>query len=147
MTFQRWKLETFDQSESYTFPINPNVMSSPIPAQSLTYNWAGDLRSRLYGVGGGTQTVMTHSFVGTRAPRAPVQWSFGGVLYDEAHYAAMVEWIGKGKVRLTTDLGEILQVRLTAFQPERKSPQRPRHPFRHHYTVKALVYFYNYGQV
>lgn len=127
---QRWTLATLDNSSSYVFEINPNAQTSPLPAPKIDWsyiNFQGD----------------THGFTGLRKGRQPVEWSFSGVIRSQAQYDALLTWVAsKTKLVLTTDLPERLVVRLKGLQLQRKGPQRTNVPWRHTYTVKALVYDY-----
>lgn len=119
----RWTLVAPDNT-TYVFPISPNRADSLVPVNNTVF-----------------QDLMRGEYVGVNKGHTPLPWSFSGVVRDSAMYDALLSWVGrKTKVTLTTDLGEVLTVRLTTFQPDRVGPPRPAAPFRHTYTIKALVY-------
>ena len=125
MTFARWKLETLDASDTYTFAMNPNAMAPPHPADGVSF------------------TYTPNGYIGVRTPAQPVSWQFSGVLREQAQFDALVLWVTmhRTKVRLTTDLNEQLIVRLSGFTAERQASSR-HVPWRRTYSMKALVYSY-----
>lgn len=127
----RWKLETLDNVSSYTLHMNPNDAETLVPPTPM--GW-----SRGRGVAAGSVRPI---FVGNHQTEGPLPWQISGVLRDEAQYDEMLGWLGRGtKIRLTTDLGQVLIVRLLSFTPKRVGSQRRAAPFRHTYVMKALVY-------
>jgi hypothetical protein len=130
MTLRRWTFETLDGVSTYTFSFNPNAATSPHAKDSLEWFCQTD----------GT-------FVGLRTLAKPVDWSFSGVLRDQIQYNELVDWVTahRTRVRLITDLPETLIVRLNGFSPDRTGPQRTNVPWRHTYTMKALVFSYEPG--
>ena len=125
MSFTRWKLETLDASASYVFAMNPNAMAPPHPADAVTFAYT------------------RNGYIGIRTPAVPVSWQFSGILREQAQYDALVLWVTthRTKVRLTTDLNERLVVRLSGLSADRQASGR-NVPWRHTYTMKALVYSY-----
>lgn len=120
----RWTLRTLDGLTTYTFLINPNRADSLVPTQPTTFQWAPST-----------------GFVGNHRGPTPAPWSFSGVLRTSQQYDDLLSWIGRPqKVILTTDLGEVLTVRLLSFAPDRSGPPRRAAPFRHLYTIKTLLY-------
>lgn len=127
----RWKLETLDYVSSYTFQVNPNDAETLVPPTPMSWS-----RGREVAVGS-----VLPIFVGNHQTQGPLPWQFSGVLRDEVQYDQMLGWLGRGtKVRLTTDLGQVLIIRLLSFTPKRSGSQRRAAPFRHTYVIKALVY-------
>lgn len=125
----RWTFSTLDGLESYTVPINPNQADSPLRDQGMS--WFLDSSA---------------GFTGIRAKRQPVPWSFSGAVRSQEHYEALTEWARKReKVRIVTDLNELLEVRITGFQPERGAPPRRNVEWRHTYKMSALVFAYETG--
>lgn len=125
----RWTFTTLDGLSSYIVPINPNQAESPLREQALS--WFLDSAS---------------GFTGMRSKRQPVQWSFSGVIRSQQHYEALMLWARKReKVRILTDLDELLVVRITGFKPERKGPPRRGVEWRHTYRVDALIFSYDTG--
>lgn len=123
----RWTFSTLDDSEVYHFPISPNAQTSPIQTAGHTWSWS----------------PVAQRYTAVPVTRTLLSWSFSGVLHDQDHYTALGSWCARGtRIKVTTDLGEVLTVRLTQFVPSRKGPQRRRHPWRHQYTVKALLFSY-----
>lgn len=118
----RWTLN--DGTTTYTFGVNPNKADSLEPTQATTFDWAPSL-----------------GFVGNHKGKTPTPWSFSGDIRDQAMYDSLLSWVAKkNKVTLTTDLGEVLTVRLLSFAPDRKGPYRYAAPFHHTYTIKTLIY-------
>lgn len=120
----RWILRKLDNSATYTFHINPNDADTLVPSRPVSW-----FR--------GTNT----DYVGNHQSRQPLPWQFSGVLREQAQYNEILVWFGyRTKIELTTDLGQVLIVRLLSFSLDRRGPQRPGAPFRHTYVIKALVY-------
>lgn len=121
----RWTLQTLDGADSYTFAINPDHQDAPQNKDLI--NWSWNFQS---------------GFAGIRAPKQPVLWHFSGVLRSQAQYDELIAWATthRTKVRLTTDLPETLIIRITGFAPERTAPQRVAAPWRHTYSITALIF-------
>jgi hypothetical protein len=125
----RWKFETLDGAETYTFEINPNTQSSPISNRDITWNYAA-VRD------GGTPV----GYSGTRAPRAPKPWEFGGVVRSKEQYDAFIYWLNKKAwVRVTDDLGRQFIIRILSFEPAQEAGSGRRVPYRHTYTVRTVI--------
>lgn len=121
----RWKLETLDAAESYTFEINPNAQDSPFLVRNVTWDYNGPVLG----------------WSGRRDGRLPKDWSFSGVLRSQAQYDALLVWVGKRvKIKLTDDRGTVYTLRLTTFSPSQQGPARRNAPWRMTYTMRAMVY-------
>lgn len=121
---KRWKLSTIDGAQSYTFEISPNSQDNPLPARG--YNW---------------EYHHQMGWSGRRSGRTPKQWQFSGTLLSQAHYDALLVWVGKRvKITLTDDRGDRYLIRLLSFQPVQAAGGRGNTPWRMTYTMQALVY-------
>lgn len=119
---RRWTLQTLDGSQKYIFPINPNAMTSPVPARDITWQQSRE------------------GFTGTRAGRSHHSWEFSGVLRTEQEMFMLLYWLDKREwILLTDDLGQSQIVRLVSFKPTQNAGARSRHaPWRHTYTMTCL---------
>lgn len=107
---------------NYTFGINPNTMSSPLPAHVLTLNGAS-IHGEFRGIG--------------RIP--PHSWTFGGLLLEQSQYDALRDWVlYAGRTHLTDHLNRTFLVRLNNFDPIRAGTKK--HPWRHKYNLAAITY-------
>lgn len=121
----RWKLETLDGSDSYTFGMSPNEQDSPVPNREVTWDFNPGL-----------------GWSGKRAGRLPKQWSFSGILRTQEQYEALRDWANKRvKIRLTDDRGDSFIVRLLEFEPTQRAAARNVNvPYRMTYTMRGLLY-------
>ena len=125
MTTQRWVLTEVDTGDTWTMPINPDSMTSPVLERSMTTT---------YGSNVGTARLRT--FV---TPSRALDWSWSGVIRTKAHHDALEAWSRKpGKVRVTDHLGRTFEVMLQGFEPTDRKPT-PTTPWRLRYTMKTLL--------
>lgn len=120
---QKWLLHDLSGVlADYTFAVNPNVLSSPLPARALAMHGVA-IDGQIRGFG--------------KVP--PHEWTFGGILYDQAQYVALRDWVFRaGKTHLTDHLNRKFLVRLTIFNPVRAGTRR--HPWRHKYEVSVTTF-------
>lgn len=117
----RWIFTDLVTSDTYTPPINPNKMTT-ITGRKATTSVPGDT---------GPLTI-------TVQPR-PIDFSFGGVMYDQEHYDALAELVERRHpYRITDHLGRTFDVLLNRFEPEDRPP-RPGKGWRHNYTVTGTL--------
>lgn len=128
----RWKFETLDGTQTYSFHVNPNSMTSPIPNRSVEWDYAAAPN------GDGSGPV---GYSGKRAARQPHPWEFGGIIRSQDQFSAFLLWLNKKTwIRLTDHLGRTYVVRLMAFAPEQLGQSRNVHaPHRHTYTMKVIT--------
>jgi len=125
MSVLRW---TFQDpafpSVIYTLPWNPQTMSSPFPARSITAL---------------ATTAIDGQVLLQEGMAEPANWSFSGIIKDAAHYEALRGWTyGHGRIYIFDHFGRQLTVVLKNFKP---SPEKIRigHYWRHTYEVEGLV--------
>lgn len=118
---QRWKFETLDGLDSYTFEMNPNQMDSPLLERTID--------SHVVGIDGKLR--------GFRKDQAKT-WSFSGALHTQSQYEAFEQWLHSGRIYLTDHLNRKFLVRLTNFDPTRGGTRRT--PWRHTYVVSVTTY-------
>lgn len=127
MSVLRWRLQDpADPAEVYTFPRNPNKMSSPFPSRMITTK--------------GT-TALDGQVLLWEGVREPKQWSFGGHIKDAAHYEDLRSWVfdRQGRLFLWDHFGRRYVVVLKDFDatpPERMKIGRYWH---HTYEITGLV--------
>lgn len=122
MNVPRWAFtDTRGLLAPYVFPINPNTMTSPFARKSLR-----------------TATAINGVVRALQAPRSVHEWTFGGIIHDQAHYEALQTWAALGHRVLVTDhLARTWPCELVEFAP---TPVRSRRPWKHTYSMRALVY-------
>lgn len=119
----RWTLTDPTDDTSYTFEINPNDGGSPAHKKNFKSQGTTAPAGR------------TLLFEGADDPQ---QLQFKGTVLSQAQYEAMVLWWSKRyQITLTDDLGRSFPIYITEFTPERKRSRS--HPWRHDYTVTALI--------
>lgn len=125
MTTTRWVLVDVHTDETWTMPINPDQMSSPLQDRSIATS---------YGTQAGPDRV--RSFV---TPTAAKEWTWGGVIRTKAHYDQLAYWARKSrKVRVTDHLGRTFEVLMQAFAPVDRRPTGQT-PWRLRYEMTTLV--------
>lgn len=130
--FTRWTLQNLALTENYTFESNPYEQTSPVAGKDVQFT----PQNRTVG-------LIPTAFVGIRAKRQPVDWSFTGIVRSVGEYNALLTWSKRPeRLLLTNDRGEVLTIKITGITFARQAPQRQRTPYRHKYTVKATVYAY-----
>jgi hypothetical protein len=126
---QRWVLrdpaDSNPATQTYTFPINPDRMTSPFPARQVTYE---------------STTAIDGQPIMWEAQTPPKQWGFGGTILNDTHYEALRHWTydRQGRLWLWDHFGRRLTVTLTDFAPEPK--RGVGRYWLHEYTVNAWVY-------
>lgn len=118
----RWTFTDSTVPETWTLPLNPNEASSPYPVREADHS-------------SGRQGVAV--FIG--APKAPKEWTFGGVIHTKAHHDELLRWAAKKKViTISTHQSEIFEVLITRFAPEDRRPT-PSKPWRSKYQMTCMV--------
>lgn len=124
---QRWKFtELADAGTSWTVPINPYEMTSPIPPKNIT--------SRHTTATNGQAII----FEGSPAPHS---WSFKGAILGFEHFLELQRWFEKKqRVLLDDHFGRRFTIYITSFDP---IPKRRRNRYwSHDYSVEALTLKY-----
>lgn len=127
-TFLRWRFEDpFDPylSNTYTFALNPNAMTSPFPRRNITAR--------------GTTAINGRTLL-TEGQRQPTEWTFSGDFLDPNHYEALRSWVldrmGR-RLYLYDHFGRKMTVVPLQFDP---TPKRViARYWRHTYTITCLV--------
>lgn len=126
--FLRWRFQdpyATGPTSAYTFPINPNAMTSPF-------------RKRNIQAKGTTSVDGADILIEGRAN--PAEWTFTGDILDAAHYEALRSWVydrpGR-RIYVYDHYGRRLICVLTSFdvQPKRSVGKY----WRHEYTISAIV--------
>lgn len=128
-TVLRWYLQDpSDPNPSgiYTFPWNPQRMTSPFPARTITAE--------------GTTAIDGQVLLWEGTPE-PANWSFSGVIKDAAHYEALRHWTYdvQGRIFLFDHFGRRLIVVLKAFKPDPGEKYKIGRYWYHSYDIDALV--------
>ena len=111
-----WRIGT------YTMPVNPNVMSTPMNQVRMD-----------------PRTDGTAPY-GHRAPTVPGELSFGGLLYGQAQYNALATWVATGGLTVIVDhLGRTFSVIPVRFEPEDRRSGLRKGLLRWKYTVTCLL--------
>lgn len=129
MAVMRWRLQDpANPTDTYTFPISPNTMSSPFPARMVTTK----------GV-----TAIDGQVLMWEGPIEPQQWSFGGSILDAAQYEALRSWVydRQGRMFLWDHFGRRYVVVFKSLSVETTAPakRQPGRYWYHTYTIEALV--------
>ena len=123
---QRWVFAEVGTANTWTVPLNPDSMSSPIAQRTLTSAFAA--------YQGSPRTPSTMM----RTP-ASTQWEFSGVIRTKAHHDDLIAWCRKpGKVRITDHLGRTFEVMISDIEIADRRPT-PNTPWRLRYTVTASI--------
>lgn len=118
----KWVFEDPAESQEYIFHINPNAGGSPAYRKNITQQAT---------VAPGGKTLL---FEGADSPQ---EFSFSGVILEEAQYNAFVEWWQKRRqIKLTDDLDREYWIYITSFEPTRVRARS--HPWKHTYNASAL---------
>jgi hypothetical protein len=128
---QRWVLHDPLLNESWTFPVNPNAMTSPHGPRNLT------VHATRPALGANTAgRVIEHNM-------DPYDWQFSGFIRTQEHHDELERWSKKvNRLELTDHLGRTWAIRFTSFAPDEQKP-RATTPWRFNYEAHAL----NYGAV
>lgn len=123
MDVVRWRFDALDGSDSYVFETNPNQMTSPFAPKQVAAQ---------------TTTAVDGQVLLTQGQRKPTEWQFTGTTLSQAHYDKLLAWKNKNqRIYLTDHFARQFIVYLTSFEPTPKGSLA--YPWRHEYTMKALV--------
>lgn len=126
MSVVRWTFTDSDTDETIVLPINPNEASPPEASRNMRYAWGSHW-------GGDRMRLMDTT------PQAPLDWTFGGVIYTQEHYDLLLEWTDRGTILFVTDhLGRAFEVIISKFDPVDRTPT-PHKPWRFTYTMTCLM--------
>lgn len=131
----RWIVQDPATGTSYTFPLNPNKMTSPLPTKA-TANVAAP---RSWGFGGINP-------IGPRTKNVnpePVSWQFEGFAHDAAMLTTLKNIFNiKGRFYLTDHYARCFVTRLTSVDVDERVPTF-KNPSRFAYVARAI----SYGQI
>lgn len=121
--FKRWTIS--DATETYTFTVNPNAMTSPFPERNILLK---------------ATTAIDGQVILMEGARAATNWTFSGDILDHTQYEALRSWVldrvGR-RVVVADHFGRNLVCVLTKFDP---TPKRAVGRYwRHTYTISAIV--------
>lgn len=123
MALVRWTLYDPMGGLTYTFHLNPREGGSPTYRKKFNYQ-------NTSAPGG-----MTLLFEGQDEVKE-ITWD--GTILEKEHYDALLEWWDKRRqLKLTDDLGRSYWVYLQNFEPVRV--RAALHPWKHTYTIKAVI--------
>lgn len=106
MDVVRWKLQDMLTNEVHTVELNPNEMGGYLFPKSFEFGVFGGGRVR-----------------GMRAPRQPLEWTFGGVVRTETHHDSLINWHDRaGKVQVTDHLGRTFEVMIRSLEMKDRRP-------------------------
>lgn len=113
-----------DDTNTYSFPINPNAMTSPFPTRTISASFTTAISG---------QTLLTEG-----APK-PSQWQFTGSIFNAAHYDALRSWVYERNRRIIVQdhFGRPITCVLVFFDAQPKQVQKKY--WMHTYTITALV--------
>lgn len=119
----RWIFLDLTDSTTATFEINPNDGGSPTYEKNVTSTST---------LAPGGKTLLSE---GSEKQK---EISFSGIVLNSTMYDFMVTWFTKKhQIRLTDDLGRVMMIYITKFEPKRI--RRASHPYYHTYTVTAQI--------
>jgi len=127
--YRRWTL--FDQAlaEAWTFPVNPNKMTSPHGPRSLTILSTAPTNT----------TSSSHGRV-VEGNMEPYEWQFSGSIRTQEHHDELRRWTRKvNRLMLTDHFDRTWWVRFTGFEVDEKRPSTHT-DWRFDYTIKAINY-------
>jgi hypothetical protein len=129
---ERWQFHDPHLNEAWIVPLNPNRMTSPFREKNVTTKHTTALDGQV--------------LLWEGAP-PPKQWSFGGAILSEEHYAELKRWVEKQhRTRIRDHFGRWMTVYLIKFDPEPKRAVNLQTTvanadayWRHEYTIEALI--------
>lgn len=133
---KRWVLRDPVRDETWTFPVNPNKMTSPHSPRSFNIlATAPSVTSNGQSRGGFGRVIEGNP--------EPYEWSFSGYIREEDHFESLLYWTRKvNRLELTDHLGRTWRIRFLVFNPDEQRPTT-RHPWRFNYEIKTI----NYGAI
>jgi len=103
----RWLFEDPVLSTSYRVQYNPNKMTSPFPARSLS----------------SAQSIRNHWRIKQDKYHTPHEWTFSGVIRTIEHHDDLKFWSQKqNAIHITDHLGRTFKVVPVRFNPSEKRP-------------------------
>lgn len=118
----RWQFYDPVEDETWTMPINPDSMTSPLRVRA---------RSALHAHGG--ELVVSDGDPGAHA------WDFGGVIRTKAHHDALIDWATRDRaIDVTDHLERTFRVVVTACEIADRRPT-PRTQWRLRYVMRTLI--------
>lgn len=131
LTVQRWRFrDPYDpnpRSSSYQLPINPNKMTSPFPTRKLNSAYT---------------TAVDGQVLLTEGAATPAAWTFGGEIFNAAHYDMLRSWVYERRRRITiTDhFGRDIVCVLEKFDPVPALTRIGQGRYwRHSYSISGLA--------
>lgn len=129
----KWRFDDPTTADSYTFAINPNVMTTPHQLDSLEPGARSAVVPMESNVRAGVARVL-------QGKRQPLEWSFSGVIREKAQYNAFYQWSRKRtRIQVTDHFGRTWEIRITEFQATEARPSA-RLKFKFDYTIKAILF-------
>lgn len=129
----RWRFKDMRTDEIYTVEINPNEMGS--------YGFSRVIDFALHSRDDSHHSESTRQarVLGVKAPRQPVDWTFGGVVRSETHHDKLIDWQKRpGKVRVTDHLGRTFEVMMKSLDMTDRRPAGD-DTWRFRYTFNCLL--------
>lgn len=119
----RWTFFDPEESETYTFEVNPNAGGSPNYDKKIIYEntAAPDGKTLIFEGQDEVQAI-----------------EFSGVILSQTQFETFADWYARrNSIFMTDDLGRGFWIYITSFKPVRSFKRS--HPWRHNYTVQATV--------
>lgn len=128
----RWIVQDPATGTSYTFPLNPNRMTSPLTTMSTVHTSAPPSS----GFGEATPIGPKSKVLNPD----PVQWQFQGFIHSSVTLATFQSIFNlKGRSYLTDHLGRQFVTRFITVNVDERTPTI-KNPNRYAYTVQAMSY-------
>ena len=117
-------LHSNDPDYTYTVAFNPREMTSLWPTKRVTARMT---------------TAVTGQALVTEGAAMPTEWTFKGTIFDQTHHDALLRWVNKrNRITIVDHYGRTISAYLTRYDV---APKRSLNvPWRHEYTISALVF-------
>jgi hypothetical protein len=118
-----WVLTDPITDDTYSWEINPNDGGSLAYSKQVNYTLTTAPDGKVLMYEGRDEAKST---------------TVSGVILSEAQYYEMIEWFNKRyQLQLEDDLGRIMMIYITSFEPKRI--RSPRRPWRHDYSLTFTI--------
>lgn len=122
----RWVFLDTVTSETWTVPMNPNAMTSPLLDHATTPGTVSPIDARHYGA--------------RRVLSAPKEWKISGLVRTQSHHDLLIYWASKTDLLHITDhYGRTFAARIRSIDMQDRKANR-NVPWRLRYSINALSY-------
>ena len=127
----RWKFHDTETDETVFLPINPNEADGAEIPRNMSWAW-GTARKLSYAYQDRPRGI-------NRPASAPPDWTFSGVIRDEAHHDLLLDWAQRSSIlRVTDHFERTFEIIISEFDFTERQPTRDR-PWRGTYTMTCLL--------